>query len=66
MRIPKNAKPFFEPLNIKRKAGLNGKLILTIPTVEEVYCFIFHLKSVSDLCVTVTSPYILVYFLRRK
>lgn len=36
MRMPKNAKPFLEPLNIQRKSGLNGKVILTIPTVEEV------------------------------
>ncbi len=36
MRIPKNAKPLIEPLNIKRKTGLSGKVLLSIPTVEEV------------------------------
>ena len=36
MRMPKNAKPLLEPLNIKRKLGHGGKIILTIPTVEEV------------------------------
>ncbi|KAL5105975.1 Proline-rich protein PRCC [Taenia crassiceps] len=36
MRMPKNAKPFLEPLNIERKSGVNGKVILTIPTVEEL------------------------------
>lgn len=39
MRIPKNAKPLLQPLNIQRKTGLNGKVILTIPTVEDV-CFL--------------------------
>ncbi|VDM34193.1 unnamed protein product [Hydatigera taeniaeformis] len=36
MRMPKNAKPFLEPLNIQKKAGVNGKVILTIPTIEEL------------------------------
>uniref|UniRef100_A0A5K3FI40 RRP7 domain-containing protein n=1 Tax=Mesocestoides corti TaxID=53468 RepID=A0A5K3FI40_MESCO len=36
MRIPKNAKPLLEPLNISRKSALNGKVILTIPTTEEL------------------------------
>ncbi|EUB54872.1 hypothetical protein ECG_07710 [Echinococcus granulosus] len=35
MRMPKNAKPLLEPLNIQRKSGINGKVILSIPTVEE-------------------------------
>ncbi|VDK39795.1 unnamed protein product [Taenia asiatica] len=36
MRMPKNAKPFLEPLNIQRKSGTNGRVILTIPTMEEL------------------------------
>lgn len=36
MRIPKNAKPLLTPLNIKRKTTSSGKVLLSIPTVEEV------------------------------
>ncbi|VDO05808.1 unnamed protein product [Rodentolepis nana] len=36
MRIPKNVKPIIQPLNIQRKTGLNGKVILSIPTVEDL------------------------------
>nr|CDS25560.1 Mitotic checkpoint protein PRCC C terminal [Hymenolepis microstoma] len=36
MRMPRNAKPILQPLNLKRKTGLNGKVILSIPTVEDL------------------------------
>ncbi|VDL64009.1 unnamed protein product [Hymenolepis diminuta] len=36
MRMPKNAKPFLQPLNIQHKVGVNGKVILSIPMVEDL------------------------------
>ncbi|KAM7534574.1 hypothetical protein Aperf_G00000108982 [Anoplocephala perfoliata] len=36
MRMPKNAKPLLQPLAIQRKTGLNGKVIPSIPTLEDL------------------------------
>lgn len=44
MRIPKNAKPLLQPLAIQRKTGLNGKVILTVPTLEDVRLSPFRIK----------------------
>ncbi|KAM3187168.1 hypothetical protein ACTXT7_002822 [Hymenolepis weldensis] len=36
MRMPMSAKPFLQPLNIQHKVGVNGKVILSIPMVENL------------------------------
>lgn len=46
MRIPMNAKPFLQPLNIQHKIGVNGKVILSIPTVEDVCSYFGNTKSI--------------------
>uniref|UniRef100_A0A183TCY0 MFS domain-containing protein n=1 Tax=Schistocephalus solidus TaxID=70667 RepID=A0A183TCY0_SCHSO len=35
MRIPKNAKPLLKPLNIEKRTSKSGKILITIPTLEE-------------------------------
>uniref|UniRef100_A0A0X3P919 General transcription factor II-I repeat domain-containing protein 2 n=1 Tax=Schistocephalus solidus TaxID=70667 RepID=A0A0X3P919_SCHSO len=36
MRIPKNAKPLLKPLNIEKRTSKSGKILITIPTLEEL------------------------------